>query len=199
MDQNNAVIADATIAAVLVKTGLSRMIKTDSAGQFKVHRLEPGSYSLRVSAAGFADQWKQDLVLVSGQNAQLEMTLYPQELSVTPVLVTIGEEAAIDITRTVVGGTITTHEIESLPINTRSRSISSSLSEALPRNRFPPANSPKIAAQIQQLDAEEAGIFAVGGGAAYSNNLTIDGLDNNDDRAARNAFSLRLKLWKKFR
>src|SRR5205807_4415918 len=36
---------------------------------------------------------------------------------------------------------------------------------------------------------EEAGNFSLSGGAAYSNNITIDGLDNNDDRAARERFT----------
>jgi hypothetical protein len=40
-----------------------------------------------------------------------------------------------------------------------------------------PANTP-----------EEAGSFSLSGAPAYSNNLTIDGLDNNDDRAARERF-----------
>ena len=31
-------------------------------------------------------------------------------------------------------------------------------------------------------------MFALAGGAAYSNNITNDGLDNNDDRAARDRF-----------
>jgi len=31
--------------------------------------------------------------------------------------------------------------------------------------------------------------FRLSGGAAYSNNITIDGLDNNDDRAARERFT----------
>ena len=31
---------------------------------------------------------------------------------------------------------------------------------------------------------EEAGVFGLSGGAGYSNNITIDGLDNNDDRSA---------------
>ena len=34
------------------------------------------------------------------------------------------------------------------------------------------------------------GIFALSGGAAYSNNLTIDGFDNNDDRLAQDRFQL---------
>src|SRR6185503_6754894 len=33
-----------------------------------------------------------------------------------------------------------------------------------------------------------AGTFSLAGAPAYSNNLTIDGLDNNDDRAARERF-----------
>src|SRR5205814_1886832 len=36
---------------------------------------------------------------------------------------------------------------------------------------------------------EEAGSFSLSGGTAYSNNITIDGLDNNDDRAARERFT----------
>jgi len=36
---------------------------------------------------------------------------------------------------------------------------------------------------------EEAGIFSLSGGTAYSNNITIDGLDNNDDRATRERFT----------
>src|SRR5205814_2285425 len=36
---------------------------------------------------------------------------------------------------------------------------------------------------------EEAGKFSLSGGAAYSNNITSDGLDNNDDRGARERFT----------
>src|SRR5207244_1609664 len=36
---------------------------------------------------------------------------------------------------------------------------------------------------------EEAGNFSLAGGAAFSNNITIDGLDNNDDRSARERFT----------
>lgn len=34
----------------------------------------------------------------------------------------------------------------------------------------------------------EGGVFSLSGGAAYSNNITIDGLDNNDDRGASDRF-----------
>src|SRR5262249_54585736 len=35
---------------------------------------------------------------------------------------------------------------------------------------------------------EESGVFSLTGGAPFSNNITIEGLDNNDDRAARERF-----------
>ena len=34
----------------------------------------------------------------------------------------------------------------------------------------------------------EQGNFSLSGGTAYSNNITIDGLDNNDDRSSRDRF-----------
>ncbi|MCV4755101.1 Plug domain-containing protein, partial [Escherichia coli] len=34
----------------------------------------------------------------------------------------------------------------------------------------------------------EQGNFTISGGASYSNNITIDGFDNNDDRSARDRF-----------
>jgi outer membrane receptor protein involved in Fe transport len=34
----------------------------------------------------------------------------------------------------------------------------------------------------------EQGNYSLSGGVAYSNNITIDGLDNNDDRSSRDRF-----------
>ena len=101
---------------------------------------------------------------------------------------TQAETPAVDTTRTVVGGTVTTQEIESLPVATRSvldliftlpgvsEEALSTRDLAEDRNTNP-ANTP-----------EESGTFSLSGGPAYSNNITIDGLDNNDDRAARERF-----------
>ena len=188
IDQNHAVITNAMITATMVKSGFSRTVTTDSSGLFKLHHLEPGTYLLRIYADGFADQQKPAVSLISGQNSQLEVTLYPPELDLAAVVVGAAEEGAIDITRTVVGGTVTVHEIESLPVSTRS---ALDLIFTLGGVTEEPLSTRDLAEDRNANPAtapEEAGIFAVGGGAAYSNNLTIDGLDNNDDRAARERF-----------
>src|SRR5678815_4659 len=65
IDQNRAVITNATITATLIKSGFSRTVTTDSSGLFKLHYLEPGTYLLRVCAEGFAVQEKPALSLIA--------------------------------------------------------------------------------------------------------------------------------------
>ena len=87
-------------------------------------------------------------------------------------------------TRTVVGGTITTQEVESLPNSSRSPldlifTLGGVSEEALSTRGLAEDRT------SAQSTPEESGNFSLSGGPAYSNNITIDGLDNNDDRSAR--------------
>ncbi|MGI8898131.1 MAG: TonB-dependent receptor domain-containing protein [Pyrinomonadaceae bacterium] len=188
VDQNGAVIPGASVTVVFTRTGSRRTTVADTDGRYRILQLEPGTYMLRASAEGFAVQDIEAIPVISGQNLQIEIVLLAQGVIVDPVTVISPESHPVDTTRTVVGGTVTTREIESLPVATRSsldliftlggvteEPLSTrDLAEDRDRN---PANAP-----------EEAGTFAIAGGPAYSNNLTIDGLDNNDDRAARERF-----------
>ena len=188
VDQNAAVVPGATIEAIMVRTGTARSVVTGADGCYLIIELEPGVYTLRVSAHGFAPQERAELSLISGQNLQLEITLMPQGLTVDPVTIVATETPAVDTTRTVVGGTVTTTEIEALPI--ASRSVLD-LIFALP-GVSEEALSTRDLAEDRNTSAsatpEESGTFSLSGGPAYSNNITIDGLDNNDDRAARERF-----------
>lgn len=188
VDQNGAVVPGASVTAVLKRTDSQRTTVTDAGGRYRILQLEPGTYALRAVAEGFAAQERPDIATVSGQQLQVEITLLPQGVIMDPVVIMSGDVQAVDTTRTVVGRTVTAHEVESLPNATRSpldliftlggvteEPLSTrDLAEDRDRN---PTSAP-----------EEAGTFAISGGPAYSNNLTIDGLDNNDDRAARERF-----------
>ena len=187
-DQNGAIIPGATIEAVLTKTGVARTITSDNEGRYRLIQLEPGVYTLRVSSAGFATDEKKDLTVVAGQNVQLDIVLMPQGVVAEPVVITAADAPPVDTTRTVVGGTITTREVESLPIPSRSPL---DLIFTLPGVTEEPLSTRDLAEDRNQNTAntpEEAGTFSLSGGAAYSNNITIDGLDNNDDRSARERF-----------
>ncbi|NJM53956.1 MAG: TonB-dependent receptor [Blastocatellia bacterium] len=83
-----------------------------------------------------------------------------------------------------VGGTITSKEIEEIPVNTRNPldlvlTLGGTSEEALStRDLAEDRNQSPATAPAEQ------GNFSLSGGASYSNNITIDGLDNNDDRGA---------------
>lgn len=185
-DQNGAIIPGAGIEAVLLKTGAKRTTTADDVGRYRIIQLEPGVYTLKVSAPGFATQERPEVTAVSGQNVQLDLILVPQGV-IDTVVVAAADTPPIDTTRTVVGGTITTQEVETLPVFSRSPL---DLIFTLPGVTEEPLSTRDLAEDRvgSASTPEEAGSFSLSGGPAYSNNITIDGLDNNDDRSAKERF-----------
>jgi hypothetical protein len=189
IDVNNAPIVGATVVATLTQTGIERTVVADEDGRYRFVELQPGTYRVRASMTGFGAKEQIDLVTIAGQNVQLNFSLAPASVQAEQT-VTIGADDVpnVDTSRTVVGGTVTEREIEELPNNTRNPldlifTLGGVAEEPLStrdlaqdkgaRGEAPPGST-----------TEEAGVFSLSGGAAYSNNITIDGLDNNDDRAA---------------
>jgi hypothetical protein len=187
-DQNAAAIAGAEIEAKLIKTGQTRTTITNNEGRYRLIQLEPGTYVIRVSFAGFAAHEFAGVATVAGQSLHFDATLIPSAVLVEPVIVNATEMPVVDTKRTITGATLTRREIDALPINTRSVL---DLIFTLPGVTEEPLSTRDLAEDRNANHAntpEEAGAFALTGSPAYSNNLTIDGLDNNDDRAARERF-----------
>ncbi|HKR15271.1 MAG TPA: TonB-dependent receptor, partial [Pyrinomonadaceae bacterium] len=181
-DQNGAAVPRAEI---LVGT---RRTTTDDRGRYRLVQLEPGTYSIRVSASGFATQELTNIAAVSGQSIGFDVTLLPASLVVEPVVVTSAEVPLVDTKRTVAGATLTSRETDLLPLPSRSVL---DLIFTLPGVTEEPLSTRDLAEDRNSNHAstpEESGVFSLAGAPAYSNNLTIDGLDNNDDRAARERF-----------
>src|ERR1051326_1094534 len=188
MDQNGAVVPGAEVQVTLIKTDRKRTISTDGEGRYRLIQLEPGTYTVRVSFPGFAVQKLTNVTTVSGQSLQLDATLLPSDVVVEPVVISDAAAPIIDTKRIVIGATLTSRETESLPI--ASRSVLDLLF-ILPGVTEEPLSTRDLAEDRNVSYAntpEEAGTFSLAGAPAYSNNLTIDGLDNNDDRAARERF-----------
>src|SRR5215216_1958935 len=188
VDQNSAVIPGAEVQATLVKTGQKRTSTSDAEGRYRLVQLEPGTYVIRVSFNGFAPQQITGITTVSGQSLELPVMLIPSNVEVEPVVITSADVPVVDTKRTVTGATLAARELESLPII--SRSILD-LILTLPSVTEEPLSTRDLAEDRNANHAntpEEAGVFSLAGAPAYSNNLTIAGLDNNDDRAARERF-----------
>lgn len=195
-DSNGAALPGALVTATLITTKVARTVVADAEGRYYFVELSPGTYDVRAAYTGFAVEEKAGLSTVAGQNVRLDFVLRPA--GVVAEAVVIAEAAAaprVDTARTVVGGTLTRGEIESLPLPSRApldfvfmlggvteepfslRDVAEDRDSRAPSNRERTNTTP-----------EEAGTFALAGGASFSNNITIDGLDDNDDRAARERF-----------
>src|SRR2546421_9942873 len=187
MDQNGAVIPGTTVTATLAKNKVERTVTADADGRYRIIQLAPGIYSVKAAFTNFATEEKTDLTTIAGQNVQLDFTLKPADVTAQTVIVSQANAPEVDTTRTVVGGTITTQEVESLPVNTRSPL---DLIFTLGGVSEEPLSTRDLAEDKTSARStpEEAGNFSLSGGPAYSNNVTIDGLDNNDDRSARERF-----------
>jgi Carboxypeptidase regulatory-like domain len=183
-DEHGALIPGASVTATLVKTKVERTVVANDEGSYRIIQLEPGVYTVRASFTNFAAEEKTDLTTIAGQNVQLDFTLKPASVTTETVEVSTADTPEVDTTRTIVGGTVATQEVDSLPVVTRAPldliftlggvSEESLSTRDLAEDRTSARSAP-----------EEAGVFSLSGGPAYSNNITIDGLDNNDDRAAR--------------
>ncbi len=188
-DANGLAVVGASVTATETLSGVERTVTTNGDGRYRIIELKPGLYKLKVAANGFGTQEKVDLQLISGQNVQSDFSLSPAGVQAETTVVASDEDTPlIDITRTVVGGTITEREIEEIPNNGRNPldlvltlggTSEESLSvSGLAEDRNANPNGTPL----------EQGNFSLSGGTAYSNNLTIDGLDNNDDRSSRDRF-----------
>ena len=187
-DQNGSVISGATITAVLVATKSERTVITDGDGNYKLIQLPPGVYKVRAAFTSFGTEEKADLLTIAAQNVQLNFVLKPAGITAETVVVSFADTAQVDTTRTIVGGTVISREIESLPNSSRS---AIDLIFTLGGVSEEPLSTRELAEDRVAVRGtpEEAGYFSISGAPAYSNNITIDGLDNNDDRAARERFT----------
>ena len=187
-DQNGAVIPGASITATLVATKAERTVVADADGNYKLIQLPPGVYNVKASFTNFATEEKTDLNTIAAQNVQLNFVLKPASVTAEAIVVSAADTAQVDTTRTIVGGTVATREVEALPNSTRSPidlifTLGGVSEEALSTRDLSEDRA------ATRSTPEEAGTFSISGAPAYSNNITIDGLDNNDDRAARERFT----------
>ena len=187
-DQNGAVIPGATVTATLVATKVERTVVADDNGQYRLIQLPPGVYSVKAAFTNFAAEEKTDLTTIAGQNVKLDFILKPGGITAEAVVVSAADAPQVDTTRTIVGGTVTTREVESLPTASRSPL---DLIFTLGGVAEEPLSTRDLAEDrtSSRSTPEEAGNFSLSGGTAFSNNITIDGLDNNDDRGARERFT----------
>ena len=190
-DADGNLLADAHVFVRQTSAGNERSIKTDQEGRYLFTTLAPGVYELRVEAGGFQTVRYEKISAAAGATIRQDFKLSPAAIEDQITIDAGANPALVDTARTVVGGAVTKEQIDKLPTESRNPL---DLIFTLP-GIAPPALSVRDLAEGDVKDdfrstPEEAGVFSLTGGAPFSNNITIEGLDNNDDRGARERISL---------
>jgi outer membrane receptor protein involved in Fe transport len=116
-DQTGGVLPGVTITARNVETGLTRTAVTEATGEYRVPALPPGTYAVSAELAGFAGETRPDIVLIIDQDAVINFTLKPA--AVAEVLTVTGEAPIVDTTKSDVSTSVSTQQIQDLPVASR--------------------------------------------------------------------------------
>ena len=165
-DPSKAILRGVTVIVTNSDTGLARTQTTDGHGHFAFPALPPGTYRLRAELTLFAPQVRDGLVLEVGSAVDLELTMSlagaAEQLTVT------APSPIVDTQRSAVATVVSQQQIESLPINGRNFISFSIITPGVTTDRTP------------QQGASATSGLTFAGQRARSNNITVDGVDNND-------------------
>ena len=165
LDPQGNAVAGAVITVTNVATGAARTTTTSKDGAYQIPQLAPGSYRVRAEAGGFKAIVTEDMqVLVS---TPLTFNINFKELGAVNETVTVtGGESILNTSDATIGNTFNERQIKELPL--------------LSRN-------------VVGLLSLQPGVTAAGnvnGGRTDTANVTLDGVDVNEQQGGQAFFSV---------
>jgi hypothetical protein len=157
-DPQGAVVPGAAITLTNASTGFNRQTITNPQGEYQFLQVVPGTYRVTVEKVGFTSTTRTDVQLLVGTPATLDMRL---ELGRTAETVNVtAETSAINTVDASVGNAFSEQQVRELPLETRN---------------------------VVQLLSLQPGVTTNGevmGARRDANNITLDGVDVNDNQNA---------------
>lgn len=160
-DPTEAVVPEVTVTARNTATGFTRTDTTNQSGFYTLPLLPTGQYTLTMIKEGFAELKFESVRLQVGDTITLDGHLQPAELREESVVVAAESIPVIEPSRTQTGTVIDRVAIDYLPLNGRNWTELVLLTPGV-------------------TDADDFGNVSFGGGDRVSNNVQVDGADNNN-------------------
>ena len=176
-DPSGAVIPGAIISIVNTQTGAARDAVADSQGRYTMQQLTPGTYTLTAKASGFADVAIEKVELLVNQPRTQAITF--EKVGATRTTIEVAATSAqVNTTDASLGNAIGGTAIVELPMFARN---------VVNLLQFQPGVTSTGGGTTDERDG------AVNGGRADQSNVTLDGVDVNDQNA-RAAFTSVLRV-----
>src|SRR5713101_5549043 len=167
-DAKGAVLPGATVTISDHQTGFSRDAKTDDQGVYQFLQLPPSTYVVTVNAPGFAALKEDNVRLMVNSPATLNMTM--QVRGQTVIVEVTSTAPLVNTTDASLGHAFGTEKIENLPFEGRDPvgilSLQPGVVFIAPKN------------VVNEGTDSRGG--AVNGARSDQTNVTLDGVDNND-------------------
>ncbi|MBI4873278.1 MAG: TonB-dependent receptor [Acidobacteria bacterium] len=176
LDSSGGAVPGAKLTAVNVATNESAGANSDSAGAYTIPFLRPGNYRLTVSANGFKQFSRENIVLEAAKIAGIDVGLEVGALTET---VTVTAEAALLETQTASrGGVVNTQQVAELPLNARNPFMLGSMMAGVTFR----------GAAIWQRPFDNGAIaqWSVNGSQMSNNEFLLDGAPNNAQMGGNN-------------
>lgn len=117
-DPRGAAIPTATVTASNIETGVSRTALTNLSGWYQLLELPIGMYEVHAGKAGFADEIRQGVFLVVGQDANVDLTL---QVGQVKQQITVNENVpVVNASTQEISGLVGEQQVRDLPLNGRS-------------------------------------------------------------------------------
>ena len=167
-DPSGALLAGAEVTIEAPATGFHATHSTDPSGAYEFPQIPPGKYSITATKAGFGKLVKAAELLVS-QPATLNFSLSVQAINETVEVSDIAQ--TVNTTDATIGNAVNNSTIQALPIEGRNVPDLLSLQPGVVY----------LNSRVTNPD-EDSRSGAVNGARSDQGNITLDGVDNNDQR-----------------
>ncbi|HSB10942.1 MAG TPA: carboxypeptidase regulatory-like domain-containing protein [Blastocatellia bacterium] len=175
-DQNGAVVAGATITLTDAARGTTRTVQSDENGLYVFLSLPPGTYSMKVEAAGFAAQTYGEVHLDVGQIGNVPVSLRVGDVKLEVEIAAGGQ--VVEVERTQQSSVINEVQIDNLPINRRNY-----LDFALLTPGVTDSDSINDSTDFRVAQTPQSGL-SFGGNNGRGNSIMVDGASTDTGSGA---------------
>ncbi|MGA9781336.1 MAG: TonB-dependent receptor [Terracidiphilus sp.] len=162
-DPTGALVPGATVTITAASTGISQQSTSNGSGIYEFQQIRPARYTIKVNAGGFGQQTKSAELLVN-QPATIDFNLSVQASTVTVDVSATAQ--TLNTSDASLGNSADNAEIEALPSETRNVPDLLSLQPGV--------------LYLPSATTNDSRTGAVNGGRSDQGNVTIDGVDDND-------------------
>ena len=158
VDQTGAAVPGATVKITNPNTGFSRTVVTNQDGKYSFPSIQPATYRLEVEAGNFKKAVNSNVVAAVDSIAEINVGLEPGDVSAVVDVTSNTIESVVNTQDAALGNNFQPQQITQLPTNLRRVNDLLSLQPAVTRQGY------------------------VAGGRSDQSNITLDGVDINDQQ-----------------